>query len=174
MGLSGREPSLEVKLAEHVDKSSPRSQRTNDRAFSLWRELRGSRAYPTPNEVASGADTSAEEAGTLWPNVFVVYFNGQPLDSVFTFGSPVLESVLGVETGGCRVADCLPGPLRDSMLSFVKTLSKTRKPIAVSSSFAVEDGSEVLYRSIYLPLSADQNNVEHLLGAFSYKQSPAA
>ena len=61
-----------------------------------------------------------------------------------------------------------------SMLSFVRTISKARKPIAVSSSFDADDGAVVLYRSIYLPLSADQRNVEYLLGAFSYKEQLAA
>ena len=160
--------------SHHATEASLRRLRANDRTLSYWRDLRGERAFPTPVDVTSGADAVAEEAEDLRPNVFVVYFNGQPLESVFTIGSAVLESICGIETSGRRIVDCLPVPLRDSMLSFVRALAKARKPIAVSSSFTPDDGAEVLYRSIYVPLSADQNNVEHLLGAFSYKQPPAA
>ena len=140
--------------------------------LGYWHELRGDRAYPTPDEVSFGA--GAEDAEKLGANVFVVYFNSQPLESVFTSGSKVLESVCGAETRGCRITDCLPQPLRESMLGFVRTLAKTHKPIAVSSSFTNDDGSQILYRSIYLPLSSDESNVEHLLGAFSYKELAAA
>ena len=149
-----------------------RSRRTNDRVLGLWRELRGNRAYPTPEDVIS--DANAEDAGGVGPNAFIIYFDGQPLESVFTSGSKVLESVCGTETRGNRITDCLPKPLGESMLGFVRTLAKIRKPIAVSSRFATDHGSEILYRSIYLPLSTDQDHVEYLLGAFSYKESRAA
>lgn len=159
-------------MAELHDHPSQRAQRTNDRTLHFWRALCGERPYPAPGDVVSG--TAAGEATSLRPNVFVLYFDGQPLESVFTFGSEVLDTVCGAHTGGHRLADCLPGPLRDSMLGFVRALAKARKPIAVSSSFTRDEGGEVLYRSIYLPLSGDQQHVEHLLGAFSYKEVPAA
>ncbi len=161
-------------MAEIHIRAAPRWQRTNDRVLHYWRDLCGDRAFPTPADVVDAAEAHGEEAEGLKPNVFVLYFNGYPLESVFTMGSEVLESACGVETSGHRVADCLPDALRDSMLSFVRTLARTRKPIAVSSSFANQSGDEVLYRSIYLPLSADQNSVGYLLGAFSFKKRPAA
>ncbi len=140
--------------------------------MAYWNELRGSRAYPSPDDVISDPAGNDQDE-TIRRNVFVVYFNGQPLDSVFTVGSEVLESVCGIKIADTRVADCLPSPLSNSMISFVRALAKARKPIAVSSSFATEEGGELLYRSIYLPLSADQEKVEYLLGAFSFKESPA-
>ena len=37
-------------------------------------------------------------------------------------------------------------------------------------NFTNTRGEEILYRSIILPLSDDQENVNYLVGAFSYKQ----
>jgi hypothetical protein len=160
-------------LRDRKSQTDGRIRRTNDRTLAYWNELRGDRAYPSPDDVISDTAAEGAEAEVLRRNVFVVYFDGQPLDSVFTFSSEVLESACGIRTADTRVADCLPSPLCDSMISFVRALAKARKPIAVSSSFATEKGTELLYRSIYLPLSADQENVEYLLGAFSFKETPA-
>ncbi len=158
-------------MRDHKSRGDGRIRRTNDRTLAFWNELRGDRAFPSPHDVTASATVDSAEVETLRPNVFVVYFNGQPLESVFTFASEVLESVCGISTAHTRVADSLPSPLCDSMLSFVRALAKARKPIAVSSSFATENGTELLYRSIYLPLSVDQDKVEHLLGAFSFKET---
>ncbi len=158
-------------MRDHKSRGDSQIRRTNDRTLAFWNELRGDRAFPTPHDVTASATVDSAEVETLRPNVFVVYFNGQPLESVFTFGSEVLESVCGISTAHTRIADSLPSPLCASMLSFVRALAKARKPIAVSSSFATENGTELLYRSIYLPLSVDQDKVEHLLGAFSFKET---
>ncbi len=149
-------------------------QRANDRALACWQEMRGERAFPTPDQATSFATELWREAGDLGSNVFVVDFNGAPQRSVFTVGSPALDSVCGQGTARRRIADCLPNPLRRSILGFVKTMAKAPRPITVSSSFVTEGGKQMLYRSIYLPLSANQSRVAHLLGAFSFKALPAA
>lgn len=150
-------------------RTDARVRRTNDRVLSWWREMRGDRRYPTLDEVVEVRDHLRDDSGSLMDNLFIVYFDGAPQDSVFTAGSGVLDSVCGTETTGRRVDECLPADLRDSMLGFVRTISKTCKPIAVSSRFTTEGGEEVLYRSIYLPLSREDESVDHLIGAFSCK-----
>ncbi|MEE2969671.1 MAG: hypothetical protein VX741_06010 [Pseudomonadota bacterium] len=42
------------------------------------------------------------------------------------------------------------------------------KAIADIGHFSNANGSEIWYRSILLPLSSDQVNVDHILGAFSF------
>jgi len=142
--------------------------------LGLWQELRGRRPFPTPDEGTSFAAELRREDGDLEPNVFVVDFQGEPLRSVFTVASPALDRLCGQGTAARRMTDCLPDPLRRSMLGFVKTMAKGPRPITVSSSFITECGKEMLYRSIYLPLGTDRRPVGHLLGAFSFKASPAA
>ena len=44
-----------------------------------------------------------------------------------------------------------------------------KKPIADVGQFTNANGDEVYYRSILLPLSSDQENVDYVLVAFSFK-----
>jgi hypothetical protein len=143
--------------------------RANDRALGLWQDLRGARPFPTADQATSFAAELRREAGDLEPNVFVLDFKDEPLQSVFTVASPALDSVCGQDTATRRMTDCLPDPLRRSMLGFVKTMAKGPRPITVSSSFITDCGKEMLYRSIYLPLGTDRGRIGHLLGAFSFK-----
>ena len=165
---------MEPLLRQDMESFANSRQRANDRTLACWQDMRRGRMFPTPDQATSFATELWQEADNLEPNVFVVDFNGAPQHSVFTVGSPTLDFVCGHGTAARRIADCLPDPLRRSMLGFVKTMAKGPRPITVSSSFVTECGKQMLYRSIYLPLSADQSRVAHLLGAFSCKALPAA
>ena len=44
-----------------------------------------------------------------------------------------------------------------------------RKPIADVGEFTNASGEEILYRSVFLPVTDDGGSVTHLIGAFSYK-----
>jgi hypothetical protein len=141
--------------------------------LTYWRDLRGDRSYPSPQEVTVAAHGHDPADVDLVTHFFVVDFDGEPMESVFTSGSSVLDTICGIETAGRRISECLPSALGNSMISFVRAMARARKPIAVSGAFDVEADAKVLYRSIYMPLSVDQAKVEHLLGAFSYKQQAA-
>ena len=148
-----------------------RARRTNDLALTYWRELRGQRTYPSPEEVLAASEGQAPADDDLTPHFFVVDFDGEPAASVFTSGSAVLDSVLGTETAGRKISECMPAGLGESMISFVRVMARTKKPITVSGTFDADADDRVLYRSIYMPLSADQSNVDHMLGAFSFKRA---
>ncbi len=149
-------------------------RRTNDRALAYWRELRGDRVFPRPQDVSLEADLEFEGLERLWPNIFVVYFKTNPEESVFTLASAVLDSLCEAPTIDRRLADCLPATLRESVLSFVHGIARAHKPLSVSSHFVTDHGIDVLYRSIFLPLSSDQGTVDFLLGAFSYRPLSAS
>ncbi|MEM1103555.1 MAG: PAS domain-containing protein [Pseudomonadota bacterium] len=48
-------------------------------------------------------------------------------------------------------------------------LQKHKAPIMIEDSLTLYDGRKLLFRSIMLPLSNDQHNVEHVLGAANGK-----
>ena len=147
-----------------------RSQRTNDRAHVYWDELRGGRSFPSPNDLTFTASRTVFQHPLLARHVFVVCFEGEPGDSFFQYGCPTLALVCGDETTGRRLVDCLPGNLGRSMVGFVKVMTRTPNPIAVGGTLFDGAGEEMLYRSIYLPLSFDQMSVRYLMGAFSFKE----
>lgn len=148
-----------------------RARRTNDLALTYWRELRGQRPYPRPDEVLATSDGQAPADAELTPHFFVVDFDGEPMGSVFTAGSAVLDEAFGTETTGRKISECMPAGLGESMISFVRAMARTKKPITVSGTFDADADGKMLYRSIYMPLSADQSNVDHMLGAFSFKRA---
>ncbi len=157
----------------HSPDSLGRSQRANDRALGYWLGLRGERAFPEPAEVMAWAEPAAARQ-PLAPNVFLLDVAGGASQSVFVRGGAALDSICGAGVAGQRIADCLPAALGRSVLGFVRAAAKTGRPITVSSSFDDGDGGAVLYRSAFLPLSADQRHVGHLLGSFSYTERLAA
>lgn len=158
----------------HADERSFRKRRTNDRALAYWQELRGDRVFPRPQDVTLESDVKFEGIERLWPNLFIIYFGAQPEKAVFTLASAALDSVCDAPTFDRPVADCLPATLRDSVMSFIRAMARVHKPLAVSSHFVTDRGIDVLYRSIFLPLSSDEKSTESLFGAFSCRQLAAS
>ena len=54
-------------------------------------------------------------------------------------------------------------------MSFYRTSAELRKPIADVGEFVNARGKAIQYRCILLPLSRDQQIVDHVLGAFSFR-----
>ena len=68
------------------------------------------------------------------------------------------------------VADALPSA-KEKGLAFCRAVAELKKPLADVGRFFNRAGREVKYRSILLPFSDDERNVNYVIGAFSYKFS---
>ena len=69
---------------------------------------------------------------------------------------------------GKKVMDVLPSATEKG-LSFCRAAAELKKPIADVGQFTNIKGEDVCYRSVLLPLSNDQQTVNYLVGAFSFK-----
>ena len=72
--------------------------------------------------------------------------------------------------GGCHALSEVPVDtlLGQATLYWRKVVEK-RVPISIGGEFRHRDGRLILYRSIILPLSADERQIDHLLGAANYR-----
>ena len=133
-------------------------------ALALWERLRGARAFP------SRADCQGVATGDIEPNTFLIAVaDNEDEDEVVGCGT-ALRDALGSDPTGQKVGKILPSATERG-LTFWRVCAELKKPIADIGSFTNAKGEEVLYRSVLLPLSDDQERVNYLLGAFSFRRA---
>ncbi len=144
-----------VAPAEHVER------RLIARALGEWEELRGARPFPSCFEFDNTAlpDDKA--------HIFVVEVGASETeDRIIRAGRKLIEA-LGLNPVGKRAIEVLPSAER--RLSYCRTVVKFKKPLADIGRFTNIRGADVWYRCILLPTSNDQNAVNYVVGAFSFK-----
>ena len=90
-------------------------------------------------------------------------------DEIVAAGNAFAEA-LGYDPVGTPVADALPSA-KEKGLAFWRAVAELKKPLADVGRFFNRAGREVKYRSILLPFSDDERNVNYVIGAFSCKFS---
>lgn len=152
--------------ASDAGSPAPRNseRRMVGRALVMWEKLRQGRAFP------SRADCEAAEAAGLAANSFLIRVSdSEDNDEVVACGA-ALRDALGDDPTGKKVAKVLPSATERG-LTFWRVAAELKKPIADIGSFTNDNGQEVQYRSVLLPLSDDQERINYLLGAFSFRRS---
>ena len=153
-------------------------RRACGRALSCWIKLAGPRRFPSRSQVTPASTDD------LWDHLFLIRVDDatgehpdhgpgstpdQAPGHVIELAGSVLQSALGADPTGRRVAEALPGAIRLHALKAQGMAISLRMPIDDSGRWVRADGCEVLYRSAFLPLSDDQRRVNYLLGAFSFR-----
>lgn len=142
----------------------PSERRMVGRALALWESLRRGRNFP------SRADCERPETSALGENTFLIAVSdSEENDEVVGCGAALREA-LGDDPTGRKVAKVLPSATERG-LTFWRVAAELKKPIADIGSFTNAAGEEVQYRSVLLPLSDDQERVNYLLGAFSFRRA---
>lgn len=144
-------------------------RRANSRALRYWQEIAGSRRFP------SRAQITEQGAADLWDHLFIVDVTPNPADYRFVLAGQILRSALGRDPTGEKVADVLPGGMGTRTLFLHQAAVGLKGPVDDAAKWTRDDGVEILYRAILLPLSDDDATVNALLGAFSFRPviSPA-
>ncbi|MBI3453318.1 MAG: PAS domain-containing protein [Rhodospirillales bacterium] len=132
-------------------------------ALQYWRELAAPRHFPSREQVT--ADTAAE----LWDHLFIVEVTDDPGSYIYVHAGAVLKAALGADPTGRKLADVLPPSICNRELYVHKTAAALRNPIDEAGKWTRGDGEDVLYRTVLLPLSDDQRQINYLLGAFSFR-----
>ena len=132
------------------------------RALTHWEEIRGDRNFPTI------ADYQRQETPYGDEHIFIISIGDSELTDEIVAAGQMVEDGLGRCPVGQKAVEIIPSSIEKG-LSFCRTAARMKKPIADIGHFSNANGSEIWYRSILLPLSSDQVNVNHILGAFSFK-----
>jgi hypothetical protein len=138
-------------------------RRTCTQALNYWREIAAPRRYPSLEQV------TRDSAGALWEHLFIVAVTGQPGEYTYMRAGAVLARALGFDPTGRKVSDVLPREIRNRVLYFQKTAVDLASPVDEVGKWLRADSNQIIYRSVVLPLSDDQRQVNYLLGAFSFR-----
>ncbi len=157
-------PPLQWPLAPPtIVRSEGVERRANSRALKYWKEIAGANKFPGRGQV------TAATAGDLWDHLFVVEVTPSPTQYKFVLAGAVLIAALGRDPTGETVASAIPGGMGTRTLFFQQAAVGLKGPVDDAGAWTRDDGVQILYRSILLPLSDDQNTVNYLLGAFSFR-----
>ncbi len=156
LSVSPREPDLPLTAPVATER------RVVGRMLARWDDLCRGRAFP------SRADLERAGAGELESNLFLIAVGDEEVDDEVIASGSEFRDALSVDPVGRRVIDIMPSATEKG-LSFCRTAATLKKPIVDVGNFTNLRGEEILYRSIILPLSDDQETINYLVGAFSYK-----
>jgi len=129
--------------------------------LGYWDDLRDGRDFPTAAEI------DPEAIGAKWAACFLLRVTS-PLEAC-TFahlGAEARPSGLAGEAPAVRGVPA--GTLLAHATGHLRTLLDKRAPVSLAGEVALADGP-VLCRSLLLPLSANDRDIDHVLGAITYR-----
>lgn len=143
--------------------AQPRAERRlAGRVVDHWIRLGGEQSIPSLSQYEKCALPFSRA------NLFVIRMDPRGWDDRIVRAGAAFRNALGLDPVGRLAADVLPSA-REHGLSYHRTAVERRRPIADVGRFSNTEGAETLYRCILLPLSENQKQVDHVLGAFSHR-----
>lgn len=148
--------------AETAPQETFHERRIVGRALSSWEGLRTGESFPLHRECLASFDPR------ILPGMILIEINRREEDDIIVDCGPDFIEALGRDPIGLPVHTILPSST-DRGLVFWRVAAELKKPIADVGGFTNANGIDIVYRSVFLPVSEDGTQVTHLLGAFSYR-----
>ncbi len=159
---------LIIGVIPSADPSADRSQgierRLVYRILRYWQQQRGARTFPSLDDI------NPEDIVDLWPSCFVLETQNSVDAPYFQYLGASLAKYSGVFLSGEK--DWSLTLLDKATLGFRNAIEKM-EPLMLEDEITRFDGTQLLFRSILLPLSDNGEQVDHLLGAANGKIMPA-
>jgi hypothetical protein len=147
---------------DQADEAAFQERRTVGYALTRWDELRDQGGMPNRSSCLAVFDED------FLPGTFVVEISdNDDEDTIIDCGSKFREA-LGRNPVGKAMRDVMPSATERG-LEFWRVAAELKKPIADVGEFTNPNGHDILYRSVFLPVSEDGVRITHLIGAFSYR-----
>lgn len=141
-------------------------RRAVGRALNCWDNLRNDSGGGFPSRAA--CLKAFDEGEGLTPGIVVIEVGDHEEDDRIVECGPLFRDAIGHDPVGEAARNVLPSAT-DRGLIFWRVAAQMQKPIADVGSFTNAAGKEILYRSVFLPISDDGKRITHLMAAFSYK-----
>jgi hypothetical protein len=139
-------------------------QRMTFRLLSYWNKLKGEREIPSIKEV------NITELGEVWGFCFTICLDDEEKVDEFQYFGAELVALTGVDLSGLNVEKSLPGTMMAQLMDFYPQVILLRSPVSKASK-CLQNGCEILYRSLIVPFSSDGNKVDFLMGTTNFRQN---
>ena len=114
------------------------------------------------------SDVNISDITEMYHLTFTLAIGETEEDHQFQYFGPDLASIFGQDYTGQYLSDALNDVMINNTIGFYDKVVAEKTPHSESSEFYSE-GKEVRYRSIILPCSSNDQDVDFLIGTTNYK-----
>ena len=141
-----------------VQRALPRERRLNMRLMAFWWDKRADRRFP------SAKDFDPQELSDVWTHCFTLQPQEPCEKSAFHHVGETIAAMSGIDGAEITVDAISENSLLDHATRNVGEVLTQQVPVISSGEFVNEEGETVMYRSILLPLSQDQDTIDCVVG----------
>ena len=141
-----------------VQRALPRERRLNMRLMAFWWDKRADRRFP------SAKDFDPQELSDVWTHCFTLQPQEPCEKSAFHHVGETIAAMSGIDGAEITVDAISENSLLDHATRNVGEVLTQQVPVISSGEFVNEKGETVMYRSILLPLSQDQDTIDCVVG----------
>ncbi len=141
-----------------VQRALPRERRLNMRLMAFWWDKRADRRFP------SVKDFDPQELSDVWTHCFTLQPQEPCEQSALHSVGDTIAKMSGVSGAEITVNGIGENTLLGHATRNVGEVLTQQVPVIRSGEFVNEEGETVMYRSILLPLSQDQDTVDCVVG----------
>ncbi len=141
------------------EKDAPTRERRKTRLLlAYWERLRGTRKFP------GLPDVDLAEIDELWPHCVLIKVTGEKPSLEFEYVGEALregyELLRKAAISGMSQGETVVGKI----VALAYDVLENRAPASDSGSFRNQWCDKIKFRCVVVPLSADQQNIDYLLG----------
>lgn len=141
---------------------SQQEQRMTFRLLSYWNRVRHGRSLPALSDI------NIADILEIYHFSFTIAIGADETEHYFHYFGPDLANVFGQDYTGHYLHEALNDVMINNTIGFYDKVLAEKQPHSESSEFFV-DGHEVRYRSIILPCSSNEKDIDFLIGTTNYK-----
>lgn len=138
------------------------------RLLSFWRAVKGEREYPSSDQI--DPDAMAD----LWPDCCIVDVASDPQNPTVLRAGEALSAHVNCSLADSRVSEIVTRTLPAVAMEYFTEVLRKRVPVSRGGEFVDADGVTILYRSIILPLSDEDERITSLLVGANCRKVVAA
>ncbi len=141
-------------------------RRLTTRVLELWKKYSGD-GFPRRSHI------DPREFGVDWANCLMIDLDPDIAESRFSHVGNALRDPTWPTFDRQTISECLEGTLLEMLARRIPQAAAKRKPISFGGS-AYHDNSNILYRTILLPLSESGERVDGILAAITFREIAVA
>ena len=145
----------------------PSERRLVLRLLDYWRRVTEQRRWPSPGDFYPAVIPD------LWRYCFLIDLNGPDGGEgrTFSYIGDFHRDMYSLDLTGVPLANVDPNVLLSRAASYIDDVVARAVPVTYGGQFTDRRGYDVLYRSILLPLSNDNQTISAILGAANCQET---